>query len=157
MDARILQKAYSRSYQPSESPTVIVRLPVPPEVLYLLIEQIDCLVQEHNRAEPEAFMPKVAAEEHYRCTPDWSLALEWRTRQGVASFNLHADNERVCMTFIFLREAVTAEMWANTLQHKGKTHWNEVIDYIANLGHLGVWNYEMQRLQKELEHRQTAS
>ncbi|MEE4379391.1 MAG: hypothetical protein V2J55_18045 [Candidatus Competibacteraceae bacterium] len=136
---------------------MIVRLPVPPEALYLLIQKIDGLVQEHNRSEPEAFMPKVAADEHYRGTPDWSLALEWRTRQGVASFNLHADNERVCMTYIYLREAVTAELWASTLHHKGKSHWNTVIDFIANLGQLGVWNYEMQGLLNELNNRSTGS
>ncbi len=131
--------------------------PVPPEVVYYLIEKIDDLIQEHNRIEPEAFMPKVVAEEYYRDTPEWSLALEWRTRQGVASFNLHANSGRVCMTFIFLRESVTAKTWADILNHPGKPHWNKVIDYIACFGDYTLWNHEIQRLQKELQQRKTAT
>jgi hypothetical protein len=136
---------------------VIVRLPVSTEVLYLLIEQIDRLVQEHNTAEPEAFMPKVAAEEYYRGAMDWSLALEWRTRQGVASFNLHANRTRLCMSYIFLREAVTPEMWGKTLQHRDRPHWNKIVDYIASLGHLGVWNHEIKRLEREIARRKNTA
>ena len=44
--------------------------PVTAEVLYFLIEKIDSLIQEHNRLDPEAFMPKVVAEEYYRGTPE---------------------------------------------------------------------------------------
>ena len=127
--------------------------PISAEILYLLIEKIDNLIQEHNQVDPEAHMPKVVAEEYYRGTPDWSLALEWRTRQGVASFNLHANSQRVCMTFIFLREPMTPKAWAETLHHKDGPQWNAVIDYIANLGDFAVWNHEVQRLKKELASR----
>ena len=127
--------------------------PISAEILYLLIEKVDNLIQEHNQVDPEAHMPKVVAEEYYRGTPDWSLALEWRTRQGVASFNLHANSQRVCMTFIFLREPMTAKAWAETLHHKDGSQWNTVIDYIANLGDFAVWNHEVQRLNKELASR----
>jgi hypothetical protein len=132
-------------------------LPVPAEVLYLLMEKVNGLVQEHNRVDPEAHMPKVVAEEYSRKEPDWSLALEWRTRQGVASFNLHANHQRVGMTFIFLREAMAPKTWAETLHHPGKAHWNAVIDYIAGLGDFTIWNHEVQRLKKELTTRKNAS
>lgn len=132
---------------------VIVRLPVSADVLYLLIEHIDRLVQEHNSAEPEAFMPKITAEEYYRGEADWSLALEWRTRQGVASFNLYASESQICMSYIFLREAVTPETWGQLLRHRDRVGWNKVIDYITTLGHLGVWNHEIKRLEWEITRR----
>lgn len=131
--------------------------PVNEKVIYLLIEKIDAMVAEHNKLDPEAFMPKVSAEEYYRGTPEWSLALEWRTRQGVASFDLHANSERVCMTFVFLRESMAAKTWAETLHHRGKPHWNTVIDYIASLGDFILWNHQVRSLQQQVEQRQQTS
>jgi hypothetical protein len=136
---------------------VVTHLAIPADMLYLLIEKIDTLVQEHNRVDPEAFMPKVTADEYYRGTPEWSLALEWRTRQGVASFNLHANNQRVCMTYLFLKEAMNARLWAETLHHSGKEHWNAVIDYMATLGDFAVWGHEMQLLKQALAQRKSAN
>ncbi|MFO1350670.1 MAG: hypothetical protein U1F68_08335 [Gammaproteobacteria bacterium] len=132
---------------------MVTHLAISAEMLYLLIEKIDKLVQEHNQVDPEAFMPKVTADEYYRGTPEWSLALEWRTRQGVASFNLHANSQRVCMNYIFLKEAMNARSWAETLHHPGKRHWNVVIDYIASLGDFSVWGHELQLLRQALQQR----